>query len=211
LSSVTAEQQAGDAATEDIRRRPGRPREAGIEQAVLRSAVELIRENGPGSDFTIGDLVGRSGVSRAAIYRRWENRKAIIVAALDFDRPPVEVKEASSLLETLKATYVDAMDSLSDANLALINTRLALGLQDPELQREYWERHVSRRRTDMSAVLERAKTNGEIRQDADIDVVLDMINGTAYYQGIVRGDWSGPASRHRLMTAIELIYHSIAA
>jgi AcrR family transcriptional regulator len=71
-------------------RRAGRPRDAAIEHTVLRAAIELIRERARGADFTMGEVVERSGVSRAAIYRRWENRKALIVAALDIGRQPVE-------------------------------------------------------------------------------------------------------------------------
>lgn len=191
-------------------RAAGRPRDAAIEQTVLRAAVELIRENSPGDDFTIGELVERSGVSRAAIYRRWENRKAIIVAALDSDRRPVENLEDATVFEALTAGYTSALDSLSEQNFALINQRLMLGLKDPALQREYWERHVTRRREALITVIKRGQQMGEVRAEVDPDVVLDLLNGTIYYQGVVRGDWNSPASRKRLAAAMELVYRAIS-
>lgn len=190
----------------------GRPRDEAIEQKVLRAAVELLHGKPVGEDFTLAELVERSGTSRAAIYRRWENRQAIVVAALDADRRPVAKVECGSLLETLLASY-DQMHTEIEAGGGhrLINKRLVLGLKDPALQREYWERHVRRRRAETLQLLEDGKAAGEIRADADLDVVLDLINGAAYYQGVVRGDWSSAAARDRIQEAIRTVFRGIAA
>lgn len=188
----------------------GRPRDPGIGERVLRAAAELIREAPAGEDYTLAQLVERSGTSRAAIYRRFGSLHAVTVAALDVDRAPMEVPEATDLREALVRGYLDTMRGISAEGQAMINKRLVLGLRDPDVQREYWERHVTRRRKVLATVLAEGKARGEIRDDTDIEVVIDLLNGVAYYQGVVRGDWASPAAQERVKTAIQLLWGGIA-
>lgn len=191
----------------------GRPRDETIEEKVLRAAVELLREKPVGEDFTLSELVERSGTSRAAIYRRWETRRAVVVAALDLDRRPVPHIERENVQETLLASYEQVQLDLDAAGEGqrLINQRLVLGLQDQTLQRAYWERHVRRRRASSLALLETGKATGEIRADADLEAALDLINGALYYQNVVRADWGSVESRARVQNAIRLVFQGIAA
>jgi AcrR family transcriptional regulator len=58
----------------------GRPRVAGIEDAVLRAAAELLAEQGA-VGLTIAAVAERSGVARATVYRRYPTREALVGAA----------------------------------------------------------------------------------------------------------------------------------
>lgn len=203
---------ASDQAVNDSRP-VGRPRDSAIEERVLRAAVGLLREKPVGEDFTLAELVERSGASRAAIYRRWENRQAVVVAALDADRRSIEHVMRDTVLETMVATYEQVMleiDASVEGN-RLINQRLALGLRDKALQQAYWERHVRRRRSASLALLERGKETGEIRADADLEVALDLINGATYYQHVVRPDGGSDESRARVGEAIRMLFRGLAA
>ncbi|MFL4477789.1 TetR/AcrR family transcriptional regulator [Paeniglutamicibacter sp. ORCA_105] len=191
----------------------GRPRDSAIAERVLRAAVDLLGEKPLGEDFTLAELVERSGASRAAIYRRWENRQAVVVAALDADRRSIEHAERDTVLETMVASYEQVLleiDTSVEGN-RLINQRLALGLRDKALQQAYWERHVRRRRAASLALLERGKETGEIRADANLEVALDLINGAAYYQTVVRPDGGNLESRERVGQAIRMLFLGIAA
>ncbi|WP_175475404.1 TetR-like C-terminal domain-containing protein [Arthrobacter sp. UCD-GKA] len=191
----------------------GRPRDTEIADRVLRAAVDLLREKPVGDDFTLAELVARSGASRAAIYRRWENRQAVVVAALDAERRAVTHIERDSVLESLVATYDHVLADIESlaGGQRLIDQRLALGLRDKALQQAYWERHVSRRRASSLAILKRGKETGEIRVDVDLEVVLDLINGATYYQTVVRPDGGTEASRARVREAIRMLFCGIAA
>lgn len=91
------------------RRSLGRPRDEASEQNVLRAAVELLHEKPVGKDLTLSELVTRSGSSRAAIYRRWADRQAAVVAALDADRRPMAKVENGILTvyQCLRHTKLD--------------------------------------------------------------------------------------------------------
>lgn len=188
---------------------PGRPRDETIKAKVLAAAVELLQERP--DDFTMADLVERSGVSRAAVYRRWPSRKDVVVAALDTNRTPPALTPRETLLETLRFDYLRTLAELSDDALNLLQERLIQGLRDPDVQRLYWERHVSRRRSAVLEALRSGQARGEVRADANLEVAIDLINGAAYYQGVVRGDWASPEASARVSAAIDIVWESISA
>ncbi|WP_102158436.1 TetR/AcrR family transcriptional regulator [Zhihengliuella halotolerans] len=188
---------------------PGRPRDEAIEAKVLAAAVELLQERT--DDFTMGDLVERSGVSRAAVYRRWPSRKDVVVAALDKNRTLPVLTPRATIPETLRDEFQGTIRDLGPDALNLLHQRLIQGLRDPDVQRLYWERHVSRRRSAVLELLRAGQIRGEVRDDVDLEVALDLINGAAYYQGVVRGDWASPAASARVSTAIDMVWESIRA
>lgn len=191
------------------KRGPGRPRATDIEHRVLHAARELIRESPHAGDYTLNQLVERSGVSRAAIYRRWDSLRTLNVAALDVDRVPLPQPPADSLRETLLRGYAQGITAIDDSAMAMITKRLIMGLRDPALQRSYWERHVRRRRQDFSELLLQAQQDGQIRKDIDVEIALDLINGLGYYQGVVRGEWGTTTAQARVAAGIELVWDAI--
>jgi AcrR family transcriptional regulator len=59
---------------------PTRRRGATLERAILRAAVEELREGGY-SGLTMDRVARRAGTNKNAIYRRWPNRAALGIAA----------------------------------------------------------------------------------------------------------------------------------
>jgi AcrR family transcriptional regulator len=57
---------------------PGRPREARLDEALLRSALEVFLESGY-SATTFSEVARRAGVGTPAIYRRWPNKAAMAI------------------------------------------------------------------------------------------------------------------------------------
>ncbi|WP_181149764.1 TetR-like C-terminal domain-containing protein [Arthrobacter sp. MYb227] len=192
------------------KRGPGRPRATDIERRVLQASRELISESANAGEYTLNQLVERSGVSRAAIYRRWDSLRTLNVAALDIDRVPLPQPAADTLRETLLQGYAQGVTAIDDSAMAMITKRLIMGLRDPALQRSYWERHVRRRRQDFTELLLRAQQDGQIRKDIDVEIALDLINGLGYYQGVVRGEWGTKAAQARVAAGIELVWDAIA-
>jgi AcrR family transcriptional regulator len=66
---------------------PGRPRDAAIDEIVLRAAFELFLERGA-EGATIDDVAKRTGVARATIYRRWKSRDLLLAALRALKQPP---------------------------------------------------------------------------------------------------------------------------
>ncbi len=62
------------------RSRPGRPRKAATDAAIIRAAVELMTAHGV-QGTTLTAVADRAGVARATVYLRWPTRSALIGAA----------------------------------------------------------------------------------------------------------------------------------
>ncbi|WP_129666981.1 TetR/AcrR family transcriptional regulator [Phytoactinopolyspora endophytica] len=166
--------------------RPGRPRDDSIERRVLSAVVELLLETDDESRVTVGAITARSGVSRAALYRRWPTRDSLLAAALDSVRLHPELVDTGSLEGDLFAVFHQHTEGLDERVTELVRKRIVMGLRDPVLQRTAWEKHVSQRRVPVVAAFERAIARGEIGPETDIATCLDMLVGSAYYQFVVR-------------------------
>src|SRR4051794_19918116 len=74
------------------KRRPGRPRSAAAEQAILGATLGLAAEMGL-TRMTIEGVAARAGVGKATIYRRWASKEELFARAVrslaaDMELPP---------------------------------------------------------------------------------------------------------------------------
>ncbi|MGP0223608.1 TetR/AcrR family transcriptional regulator [Paenarthrobacter sp. NCHU4564] len=187
-------------------RRPGRPRDTSLESTVLSATVELLLERDT-RDVTISAITERSGVSRAALYRRWSSREELLAAALDSVRTAVGLKRGDTSLDTILASYEEASLEVDSRVGALVKKRVAMGLEYDQLRALSWDRHVSRRREPVAEEIRRGIQSGELSPDVDVEAMIDLINGVYYYQMVVRGPEPSPeATRERLRNAVKLVW-----
>lgn len=196
------------------RRRPGRPRDEEIDGQIVAATLEIIDA---GEEVTVTRVVQRSGVSRAALYRRWPSLTTLIAAALDVGREvPPEYPDGADLHEILLSGLGLGADGVAPSapgySEERFRQRIRLVMSDRALQKAYWESHVSRRRVPMENALRAGVDRGELRADLDIAACFDAVAGAAYYQLVVRGDRvTDPAVVARLRAAIEVIWRGMVA
>ncbi|MCK8467509.1 TetR/AcrR family transcriptional regulator [Microbacterium sp. KSW4-16] len=204
------EREAGAA----VRRRPGRPRDEEIDGQIVTATLEIIDA---GEEVTVSRVVARSGVSRAALYRRWPSLTLLIAAALDVGREvPPEYPVDADLHEILLAGLGLGADGVAPSapgySEARFRQRIRLVMADRALQKTYWQSHVSRRRVPLQNALRTGIARGELLADLDVEACFDAIAGVAYYQLVVRGDRvSDPAVVERMRAAIEVIWRGMVA
>ncbi|WP_017197746.1 TetR/AcrR family transcriptional regulator [Arthrobacter sp. M2012083] len=190
-------------------RRPGRPRDTALESTVLSATVELLLERDT-RDVTVSAITERSGVSRAALYRRWSSREELLAAALDSVRSSIGFKRRDTTLDTILASYEEAAIDVDGRVGALVKKRIAMGLENDELRALSWDRHVSRRREPIAEEIRRGISSGELSPDLDVEAMIDLINGLYYYQFVVRAPGSDAASveatRNRVRNAVTLVW-----
>lgn len=193
-------------------RAPGRPRDTSLEAQVLEATVDLLLERDT-REVTMTAITERSGVSRAAIYRRWASREELIAAALDSVRSGVELTPSGSCVDTILNAYEQASVAVDGRVGTLVKKRVALGLENEKLRALSWERHVSRRREPVAAEIRRGIATGEIRPDVDVEAMIDLINGMYYYQLVVRASSTEDpdAGRERVRNAVRLVFEGAAA
>jgi AcrR family transcriptional regulator len=194
------------------RRGPGRPRNGDIDAHVLTAVLELIDDK---EEVTAARVVERSGVSRAALYRRWPSLTTLVAAALDVGREmPPAIPTDGNLREAILEALLGATDGTGPGDYPdeRFRQRIRLAMADRGLQKAYWTSHVSRRRAPIEDALRTGIEQGELRADLDPEACFDLIAGVFYYQLVVRGDrLEDRGTRARCRAALDVAWRGMAA
>jgi len=199
-----------------VRRRPGRPRDEDMDGQIVAATLAIIDA---GQEVTVSRVVTQSGVSRAALYRRWPSLTTLIAAALDVGRtvPPeypddVDLRDALFDGLGLGESGVALSVAASGYSEERFRQRIRLVMADRALQKAYWQSHVSRRRVPLLNALRAGIHRGELRSGLDVEACFDAIAGAAYYQVVVRGDrMDDPAVATRVRAAVEVVWRGMVA
>jgi AcrR family transcriptional regulator len=156
---------------------------------ILNAALAAITENG--YDATnMDDIAARAGVGKAAIYRRWSSKAALITDTLVYWRPDLLTNEApdtGSLAGDLDAVVDRVGRNDNDVVTTDLVLRVALiAARDPELASALDDLMVFRGTRALSTILARAAARGEISADRDWSLVADVVLAMGLLQ-VVRG------------------------
>ncbi|MEU6717195.1 helix-turn-helix domain-containing protein [Nonomuraea sp. NPDC046802] len=151
----------------------GRPRSQEADAAILSAALDLLIENGAGQT-SIEQVAKRAGVTRATVYRRFADKTALLVRALEWinhDHDP----------DFTGWRDIDHMFDDWAAHLAVTRNRRLLrrlyGSVDdyPELMKTYHEVNGGLRATVVREMLVRTREEGLLPAERDLDVVQEML------------------------------------
>ncbi len=165
-----------------------RPRVEGEREAeILRTALDLLGEVGY-DRLTMDALAQRAHVSKATLYRRWQGKQSLIIDALLAVKGVRELPDTGSLRQDLLDSYCGTgglADPASVATLAGVMTALA---HDAAFAAEFRERVLGPKLAATARLYERARDRGEIRADADIDVLAGAVAGIVLHRHFVFGE-----------------------
>lgn len=168
------------ASTTDARR--GRPRSDAARKAILRAARQLIEELGP-SALTMEGIAARAGVGKPTIYRWWPDRHSVAMAALMENEPPTSAARGGrSPLDSLRRQLRRVVALFATPVGRNVATMIASADSDSEISKAFRNHFVLARREEGRTLLQQATANGEIRPDANIEVVLDMLYGAVFFR-----------------------------
>lgn len=176
------------------RRPPGRPRSARSHEAIVRAALELLVEVGF-ERLTMEQVQRRAGVGKATIYRRWTSKSELVKEAIRFFSAELPVPDTGSLAGDYAVVTDAALAIAHDRNAALLMPRLLVeASHDAELHALFSAALVEPRRAVVRTVLEQALARGELRPDADLELVIDMLVGPIIYRFLIDGGDLQPAA-----------------
>jgi len=146
-------------------------------RAILDAALELAGVLGY-QKLTIEAVAARAGVGKQTIYRWWPSKGAVLFDALlartqdTEDGLPDTGDLAADLKTVLRATVTEFADPAFAGPIRALTVELA---QDPELAEQYQQRLDRPMRELKKARLRAAQDAGELRADADLDVLADLL------------------------------------
>jgi AcrR family transcriptional regulator len=149
-----------------------------LDPAILNAALAAVAEHGYEAT-NMNDVAAWAGVGKAAIYRRWSSKAALITDALVYWRPDLmsdEAPDTGSLTGDLELLVIRAArddDDLIPNDLVL---RVAMeAARTPELATALDDLMLYRGRRRMKAILKQASARGEISGDRDWSLVADLL------------------------------------
>src|ERR671922_1307770 len=153
--------------------RVGRPRDREIDSAVLDATLAVLDQSGYGR-LTLEEVARRAGTTKPAIYRRWPNRQRLVLAALGRrlgdSRAPDTGCTLCDLDECLRLFVAGFRRMPADVIAALF----ADWAGDRALRAAFMATLFEPLRAAVKETLERAHARGDLRDDVDRDLVLDL-------------------------------------
>jgi AcrR family transcriptional regulator len=168
---------------------PGRPRNPATDQAILQAALDLFIQSGS-EGVNVEQIAARAGVARTTVYRRWSSKEALLAQAIATARGEAEEDAAADVdeLRDVPGRLINALvETVATSEYATLVARLVGSLPDsPELLTTYWDTYLAPRRAWIGQILRRAQSEGLIRADADVEILLDLISGAIVYHVLIR-------------------------
>jgi AcrR family transcriptional regulator len=188
---------AGEAAAIDVsatnKRSVGRPRRPSTDDKILRATLELLQQGGPNA-VTIDAIAERCGSAKTTIYRRWPSLESLIVDAL---RVAVRARldqvdeihefddaQGSPIRGAARQILNLVNESLFQSSFPMM-ARILLG--DRVLGDRFRAEVFAPLRAVRRGELLEMQANGQLRQDMDPDLVLDLVFGAILYRALMAG------------------------
>lgn len=189
----------------------GRPRAKDLDTAILQAAIDVFIERGI-AGMSIEQVAKRAGVGKPTIYRRWSGKEQLVADAIeahvstDIQWPTREEIAAGHIDDLLRHNISGAARTATDPRFrALIAQIYGSAVTHPELMRMYWDRYIQPRRDLAFAMLERAQRGGAVDEDADLDVLVDMLAGAVTYRVLQ----PNPPTERQMRRYLESAYRQV--
>jgi AcrR family transcriptional regulator len=166
----------------------GRPRDEAARQRILQAALDLMDETAF-AQVTAEAIAERAGASKATVYRWWPNKAAVVIEAFrQAVAPELPLHDTGSLRDDLTAQCRNFARVLSGRGGRMLRSFVAAARSDPEVAAAFRSIWSDPRRAEAKAILRQKQAGGQLRQDADLDLVLDSLYGPLYYRFLVKNE-----------------------
>jgi AcrR family transcriptional regulator len=155
----------------------GRPRDARLDDAIMRSALAVFLERGYLAT-SLSEVARRAGVGTPAIYRRWRTKAALAIDVVVREQTEEPIPHTGSirndLVEFMRLRITTFRTPLFQQVMAPVLLEAAAA---PRLKETIGDRFVDYRKP-LLARLRLAIDSGELRADTEPGRLLDLLMGT---------------------------------
>ncbi|MEV7092359.1 TetR/AcrR family transcriptional regulator [Amycolatopsis sp. NPDC051045] len=171
-----------------------------VTRAITDAALRELAEQGYGR-LSMEAVAKRAGVGKSALYRRWRSKHEMITAVVaEFSVPRADVEDTGSLRGDVRAMLQAVLDWLTHPLFSRILPDLvAEGARNPELAESVRTSIGGPRRDRAEVMVRRAITRGELPEDLDVEMALDVLAAPIYWRLVVRQAPAGPDYLDRLV------------
>jgi AcrR family transcriptional regulator len=186
--------------------RAGRPRDRQIDVAVLRATLAVLDESGYG-DLTLEGVARKAGATKPAIYRRWPSRQRLVLSALGQRLGEARAPDTGCTLCDLDECLKVFVAAFRRMPPGVIGPLFADCAGDRELRAAFMSALFDPPRAAVRQTLQRAHARGDLRDHADIELILDLIGALVHYRALFG---HAPTSDSEIERAVEALLQGIA-
>ena len=189
--------------------RKGRPpSEMAASHAAIMDAVYALLQKKSVRDLTMEEVAKRARVGKPTLYKWWPTKATLVLAMLcERMAPRLEKPSGLTAEKSLRFRVRSLIDAFNGPFGKIVAGLIAEGQSEPAILQEFFDRWVRPRRNATIADLQHGKDTGELRSEAEPEVLNDAIFGAIYYRLLLR---SGPLSRRFGGELVEQVVVGIA-
>ncbi len=160
----------------------GRPRSEETKKAILNAAYELLSEHGFNA-VTIEGIAARAGVSKATIYKWWPGKAAVVLDGyFEATQLVMQVPDTGFVREDLVIQVYNLASFITGDQGKMITELIGAGQFDSNIAEEYRTRFFLPRRALSKKILERGINRGELKDDFDLELGIDILFAPLFYR-----------------------------
>jgi AcrR family transcriptional regulator len=174
--------------TAAVTRAAGRPRNPGLDQAILAAAERQLRELGY-ARMSLESVAAAAGTSVPSVRRRFRGKADLAASVIGSLRITELPAATGAPRERALAVLRNFQDNLRRPDsLAIVGTLLAEERHHPELLSAFRSNLVEPRRAQLRAALADGIEAGALPQSADPEVLASMLIGSFYARYLAASD-----------------------
>ncbi len=175
------------APTEAVHRGPGRPRSPEADHAILEATIQLLAEHGY-AGLSIEGVAAKAGVGKTTVYRRWPSKVPLVLDAISQLAEQIAPPDTDSTRDALVKLMSGMIRLMTRSAAGKVLCGLSEELQhNKELAETVRSRYIARRRQIVFDIVDRGVARGELRSDADRELIADMLAGPVVYRLMLSG------------------------
>jgi len=191
--------------TPEIRGR-GRHRSIEAEASILKATLDLLERKSL-REVTTDAIAQRANVSKATIYKWWPNKNMVALDAyLGAMNARVSIPDTGSAISDFSLQLRSVITFYKSSLGRLFCQFLAEGQSDPGFLALFRQRFLYARRDAARVMWKRGVLRGEIRDDLDSEIILDLIYGPMVFR-LLAGH--GSLCEHDSKAMVEAIFLGI--
>ncbi|OAG75469.1 transcriptional regulator TetR [Acetobacter malorum] len=166
-------------------RSPGRPRDNKVGPSLLAAARQLVLQHGY-CGVSIQMIATEAGVGRQTLYRRWPSKAELVLAAFLESAGDADVLSDGRAEKRLLHFLVNVFRNLQQDGPAIRNL-IASAQDDPEFLKSFRASFVEPRAEIVATIFRDGIANGEILEDADVEMAVAAFHGAFWYHLLLGG------------------------
>ncbi|MFG3105698.1 TetR-like C-terminal domain-containing protein [Streptomyces tendae] len=171
--------------------------------AIMRSTLELARENGF-AKLSIEAVAARSGVGKHTVYRRWPSRGLLFLdSVLSLNTGGLDHPDTGDVVADLREVMTRAADLLGRPPWGpLYRDLIGEAQHDPKVAAALNQRFIEPQTANTLARLRAAQDQGQIAPDFDLDLAMEILSGPLYFRLLITQEPITPAYIDRVLRAV---------